>query len=201
MDASLQTTKMQIQEIDKQIDAESRRMASHTQAKHEETQRKIDDEKATMGRCDQRLRDIMHQRRSLGVEVDTLKQRGADLESRRPALQEHIRNCEGMIKSAKDREKDALIPYGRNIKTVLEKIKSMRWFGDMPLGPLGQYIKAKDAKTWGDILRNQLGHLLCAFAVTDARDRIQLKRLLQESGKLGLISDTASQLLIETSHS
>lgn len=183
MDASLQTTKMQIQEIDKQIEAESRRMASHTQAKHEEIQRKIDDEKAKMGRCDQKLKDIMYQRKSLGVELDTLRQKGADLESRQLALQDHIRNCEGMIKSAKDREKDALVPYGKNIKMVLEKIKSMRWFGDMPLGPLGQYVKARDAKTWGDILRNQLGNLLCAFAVTDARDRIQLKKILQDSGK------------------
>ena len=42
-----------------------------------------------------------------------------------------------MIQTAKNRENDALIPYGKDIKRVLETIKKMRWYGDEPLGPLG----------------------------------------------------------------
>jgi hypothetical protein len=91
--------------------------------------------------------------------------------------------CDNTIKSAQQQSKDALVPYGKNIKQVLEKIKTMRWAGDMPLGPLGLYVKAKDPNRWGEILRNQIGNYLVAFAVTDARDRQQLKNLLVQSGK------------------
>jgi uncharacterized protein involved in exopolysaccharide biosynthesis len=45
MDASLEATNNQILEIEQQIEIESRRMAQQSQAKHDETQRKIDEER------------------------------------------------------------------------------------------------------------------------------------------------------------
>jgi hypothetical protein len=36
---------------------------------------------------------------------------------------------------------------------------------------------------WADLMRIQLGGLMSAFAVTDARDRPQLKRLLEQTKK------------------
>ncbi|KAF9523413.1 hypothetical protein CPB83DRAFT_690784 [Crepidotus variabilis] len=69
----------------------------------------------------------------------------------------------------------------------MQKIKSMNWRGDIPLGPLGQYVKARDPKTWGEILRSQLGQYLTAFAITNAADRACLKKLLVESGNAHIL--------------
>jgi chromosome segregation ATPase len=183
MSAGLETTNNQIHEIDQQIEKESRRMALKSQAKHDETQRKIDEEKGILERCEKRLTDIMMERKNTGLEADRINERGIEEGQKLRSLQDQIQHCETMIKSAKEREQDVLVPYGRNIKSILEKINCMRWAGEKPLGPLGQYVKAKDAARWGDILRTQLSSLLCAFTVTDARDRAPLKKLFIETGK------------------
>ena len=183
MDVGLQTTNSQIQDIETQIEDETRRMAQLTQGKHDVTLRKIDEEKHLIASYEQRLAEVMSRRRNLSVEADTLKEEALRKESNLPNLKEQIRNCEQTIRSARAKEQDALIPYGKNVKALVEKIKSMRWFGDLPLGPLGQHVKAKDAGKWGELLRNQLGMYLTAFAVTDARDRGPLKKLFHESGK------------------
>lgn len=183
MDTGLQTTNSQIQDIEKQIEDETRRMAQQTQGKHDVMLRKVDEEKDIIASHEQRLNEVISRRKKLSVEADTIKQEAVRKESNLPNLREQIRNCEQTIRSAREREQDALVPYGKNIKAVVEKMKSMRWSGDLPLGPLGQYVKAKDAGKWGELLRNQLGMYLTAFAVTDARDRGPLKKLFNESGK------------------
>jgi len=183
MGGSLETTKNQILEIDQQIEKESRRMAQQTQSKHDETQRKIEEERGISDRCDKRLKDIMMEIKDTGLEKDRIKEQGDEAEKKLSSLRDQIQHCEAMIKTAKEREHDALVPYGRNMKMLLEKINNIRWFGEKPLGPLGQFVKAKDAGTWGDVLRSQLSSLLSAFAVTDARDRTPLKKLFQDTGK------------------
>ena len=62
---------------------------------------------------------------------------GRQLDRKRLKLQNRIQECDQMMQTAKNRENDALIPYGKDIKRVLETIKKMRWYGDEPLGPLG----------------------------------------------------------------
>lgn len=183
MNASLETTKNQIQEIDQQIEKESGRMAHQTQAKHDETQRKVEDEKNFIEQSEKRLGEIMMERKNTGLEADRIFERGTEEDKKLRSLQDQIRHCDVMVKTANEREHDSLLPYGRNMKSVLEKVNGMRWCGEKPLGPLGQYVKARDAAKWGDILRSQLLSLLCAFAVTDARDRAPLKKLFHETGK------------------
>jgi chromosome segregation ATPase len=179
----LTATNNQIEELTEQIAAESRRMAAHTQAKHEETQRRIEAARDAVTTIEERVNSLQIEKKNVTVEADTVEREGRDLDRKRIEFQNRIQECEQMIQAAKNRENDALIPYGKDIKKVLEVIKKMRWFGDEPLGPLGVHVKAKDPAKWGGILRNQLSSFLTAFAVTDARDRIQLKKLFHDSGK------------------
>jgi structural maintenance of chromosomes protein 6 len=176
-------TNTQIEELSEQIAAESRRMAVHTQAKHEETQRRIEAARDAVTAIDERVNSLQIEKKNVSVEAENVEREGRDVDRKRIELQNRIQECEQMIQAAKNRENDALIPYGKDIKKVLEVIKKMRWFGDVPLGPLGVHVKAKDPARWGEILRNQLTAYLTAFAVTDARDRVQLKKLFLESGK------------------
>ena len=158
-------------------------MAVHTQAKHEETQRRIEAARDAVVAIEERTNSLQIERKNVSGEADAVEREGRDIDRKKSELQNRIQECEQMILTAKNREKDALIPYGKDIKKVLETIKKMRWFGEEPLGPLGVHVKARDPMRWGEILRNQLSSYLTAFAVTDARDRVQLKKLLHESGK------------------
>ena len=158
-------------------------MAVHTQAKHEETQRRIEAARDAVVAIEERANSLQIERKNVSGDADAVEREGRDIDRKKSDLQNRIQECEQMILAAKNREKDALIPYGKDIKKVLEAIKKMRWFGEEPLGPLGVHVKARDPVRWGEILRNQLSSYLTAFAVTDARDRVQLKKLLYESGK------------------
>ena len=158
-------------------------MAVHTQAKHEESQRRIEAAREAVTAIEGNVNSLQIERKKVSGEADAVEREGKDVDRKKSELQNRIHECDQMILAAKNREKDALIPYGKDIKKVLEAIKKTRWFGEEPLGPLGVHVKARDPAKWGEILRNQLSSYLTAFAVTDARDRIQLKKLLHDSGK------------------
>lgn len=183
MDTSLRNVNLQIDEFDKRILEEARRMEIHTQAKREETQRKLEDAKEAVTGPERQLHDLIMERKQLSVEADRLRAEGESKEREKGGIEREITGCDNMIDSARRAETDALVPYGRNIKQLVDRMRSMRWHGDPPLGPLGQYVKAKDPKKWGEILRTTLGQYLLAFALTDARDRAQLKKMLVDSGK------------------
>ena len=93
-------------------------------------------------------------------------------------LQNRIVEAQEMANRARASMRDTWIPYGQNIEAVLDEIDRCQWIGDKPLGPLGRYVKAREPEKWGDILRGQLLTLLTAFAITNPKDREQLKRIL-----------------------
>ncbi|TFK33017.1 P-loop containing nucleoside triphosphate hydrolase protein [Crucibulum laeve] len=181
MNVSITASNNQIKGLQKQIDEETRRLATHTQARHEELQRKIEAAREEVHTAEQIIQRVTEERKQYAVQCDTTKAEGVEKERKKAELQQKITECDNMIQRCMQQEKDSLAPYGRDIKRVLETIDKMRWAGDKPLGPLGVHVKAKDPKTWGEVLRNQLGGYLTAFAVTDARDQKQLKKLLVDS--------------------
>lgn len=183
MNTSIKAINYRITELENQIEEETRRMAVNTQARRDETQQKLGLAKDDVARLENNHQSMIMERKNEGLAADQIKARGVELDQQKATIQRQIGECENTIKSAEHQAKDALVPYGRGIKQVLEKIQTMRWAGDKPLGPLGLYVKAKDPNRWGEILRNQLGNFLTGFAVTDARDRQQLKTLLVQSGK------------------
>ncbi|KAG6896995.1 hypothetical protein C0992_004775 [Termitomyces sp. T32_za158] len=178
MDGSITIITDQIESFDKQIVEETERMAANTQAKHEETQRKLEEARANVNEAQETLERLTSEIEEQVTKTNELKAEGSVLESTVNAIRAEIQNCEGMIQRAKDAEKNSLIPYGNNIKGVLEAIKRERWVGDRPVGPLGLFVKAKDAAKWGELLRSQLSQYLTAFAVTNTADRDQLNKLL-----------------------
>ncbi|KJA20562.1 hypothetical protein HYPSUDRAFT_142094 [Hypholoma sublateritium FD-334 SS-4] len=179
MDTSIQNLDGRVKEFENRIEEEARR--GDYEAKRMETQRKLEDAREDVTRLEGRIGDLMTERQNLSVQADRLKEDGESKIPRRETIQKDITRCDAMIDSAKRAENDALAPYGNNMKQLLDRINSMHWVGDIPLGPLGQYVKAKDPKVWGKLLRNRLSQLLVAFAVTDARDHSQLKKLLMDT--------------------
>lgn len=202
MSTSLTALNRTIKDYEEKITEEARRLEAHTQAKRDEINRRLDAAKEAVTEADRRQKDIIDQKRNKINERDEVKSRGMAAEGRKNHLQERITECQTIINKCKEQEKNSLAPYGHDIKGVLQSISKLRWHGDTPIGPLGLFVKLKDQK-WTQLLRAQLGSLMTSFACTDARDRPQLKKILDQSKKyfcsLVLRARDANYLLAFTS--
>jgi chromosome segregation ATPase len=183
MNESIESYRRSIRNLDQEIDRETRRLEKNTQDKRDQIQNQLANMQARAAEQESNIASITSQRQELESNKTDADKQMHDLEKKRDELMSQIRHQEALIHSCEQTEKDVLLPYGRNIKGLLDQIDTLRWYGNKPLGPLGAYVKAKDPQTWGDILRNQLAQQLCSFAVTDPRDRKQLKDILVKSHK------------------
>jgi structural maintenance of chromosomes protein 6 len=182
MDTSLKSTNNQIKGYESRIAEETRRLEVNTQAKREETNRKLQAARDKVAEAEAYLKELEDSMRQKSAERDSTGKEGVEAEQAMKMAQDQVDNCNAMIQRAKEQEQNNLAPYGKDMKRVLAQIERMKWRGQIPVGPLGVYVKVKDQR-WAPLLRSQLGGFMTAFACTDARDRPQLKRLLQDSGK------------------
>jgi chromosome segregation ATPase len=182
MSSSLTSLNKSIKDYEEKIAEEARRLEAHTQAKRDEINRRLDTAKEAVAEADRQHKDVIDQKRNKLLERDDLKSKGLAAEGKRQQRQERITECQTMINNCKEQEKNSLAPYGVDIKGVLHSISKAHWHGDTPIGPLGLYVKLEDRK-WAQLLRAQLGKLMMSFACTDARDRPQLKKILDQSKK------------------
>ncbi|KAH7914282.1 hypothetical protein BJ138DRAFT_1000538 [Hygrophoropsis aurantiaca] len=181
MNTSLLSLNRTIDNYNQQIEVETRKMESDTQAKREETNRRLEALKEAVRKAEETQANILQQKREKVNQQDEIKKQGEAAEKTRNELQARISECQTMITRCKEQEKNILAPYGRDIKGVREQISKMNWHGEVPMGPLGAFVKLKDS-FWAPLLRTQLGGMMTAFACTDARDRQQLKALFHRTG-------------------
>ncbi|KAJ3561666.1 hypothetical protein NP233_g10057 [Leucocoprinus birnbaumii] len=181
MNSQMQSHKRTVAEYTQKIEEENQRAAKNTQAKRDQIQERLARAQAQAAEHESKMKSVGPQRAELEQKKADVDKEIRDLEAKGEDMRRQITFQEGLINNCAKAEKDNLLPYGINIRGVVDQIKQMRWYGKQPLGPLGAYVKAKDPRTWGELLRSQLGQLLCSFAITDARDRAQLKDLLVKS--------------------
>ena len=79
MDASIKATNRQIT-VEEKIAEEARKMAVHTQARHEQVQLRLEELRGKVAAAEERHRQLMLQKKSLAVEADTAKSSGVQLE-------------------------------------------------------------------------------------------------------------------------
>ncbi|KAF9018540.1 P-loop containing nucleoside triphosphate hydrolase protein [Hymenopellis radicata] len=187
MDDSFRSTKVTIADIQRQIDFENRRLASDTQAKRDESRRQVDEANERLKAAKDSLPEILQKMREADAKVQEVKQTGEAKEAELKTARESVQHDQHMIRQANDQESDRYVAYGRNMPQLLERIKRQKWYGEMPLGPLGVHVKCKDPEQWGELLRKQLGNMLTAFSVTDPRDNRILKDMLKSSGNENLL--------------
>ncbi|KAG1762131.1 P-loop containing nucleoside triphosphate hydrolase protein [Suillus occidentalis] len=147
------------------IAEEERRLAADTQVKRDELNRKLESARADVTSADQAHKDFLEAKRQQMAEQDDIKRRGLAAEAKKNSAQERVVAAQRL---------NALARYGQDIKGVLAQIAKMKWHRDVPVGLLGIHVKLKEM-AWADLMRIQLGGLMSAFAVIDARDRPQLK--------------------------
>ncbi|KAJ2914708.1 hypothetical protein MD484_g5713, partial [Candolleomyces efflorescens] len=178
MTVSMNAFKLQVEDLQKNIELEQRRMEADSQAKREMLERQIEDVKAKFTELEAQHQEATRVRAEAQRYAEGIRQEGQNAEKGIKPLQNRIVEAQEMANRARASMRDTWIPYGQNIKAVLDEIDRCQWIGDKPLGPLGRYVKAREPEKWGDILRGQLLTLLTAFAITNPKDRDQLKRIL-----------------------
>jgi chromosome segregation ATPase len=178
MTTSINALKYQVEDLQKNIELEQRRMEADSQAKREMLERQIEEIKTNLADLEAQQQEASRVRVEAQRRADGIRQEGQNAEKGVVPLQNKILEAQDMVNRARASMRDIWIPYGQNIKAVLEEIDRCQWIGDKPLGPLGRYVRAREPEKWGDILRGQLLNLLTAFAITNPKDREQLKKIL-----------------------
>lgn len=164
------------------IEAEKARIAEYSRSKQDELNQRLQDATLGVQTAETNLKQAAALVREKEEEANSLRRQGDGIDSEVQTARSSVVGLQEQIQRCTEQQNNSLAPYGRDIKNVLERIKGMRWHGQMPLGPLGVYVKAKD-RVWADLLRNVLGSHMASFAVTDGRDLPVLKKLLRDSGK------------------
>lgn len=178
----MRTEKANIKGVDKQIDAETERMAIHTNERRERARAKLEEAKGAVENAEARLKSLEAQMQEKEQAANDARRESTRFQADRDDTRKRIVECENQIKIARDSEKNALAPYGNNMESVLRDVQNTHWQGQQPLGPLGRFVKLKDPR-WADVLRVNLSGSMVSWAITDARDRGPLKSILERHGK------------------
>ncbi|KAH9936685.1 P-loop containing nucleoside triphosphate hydrolase protein [Fomitopsis serialis] len=160
-----------------EYDAQMRRSAS---VKREETDRKIDEAQHAFDEAERQLNAVKEEKEQKENEARETETQGQELKRQKDEAQQDVMNAQGALQQSQEAEKNKLAPYGNKMDQVLASIERMNWYGNRPVGPLGLYVKVQDP-VWAPLMRVQLGGLMGAFAITDARDRAQLGQLLTQT--------------------
>jgi len=96
------------------------------------------------------------------------------------AARHAVQNAERRVGEAQNTRTDALQAYGNNIRQLLQAIgRESRWHGIRPVGPIGSYVKLRDAN-WSMAIESVLSQILGGFVISDRRDRTRLAQLFNQ---------------------
>jgi structural maintenance of chromosomes protein 6 len=166
-----------------QIDDETRRMEADTQAKRDAVRARLDAADGALREAEERLRAVNAQIVARKEEADAVREEGRGLADAKARLQREIEGLEEQIARARDAVSHRLAPYGRGVDALVERVRQARWHGEVPVGPFGAHVRVREPEMWAALMRVQLGNLMFRFAITDARDRPALQKMLRDSGK------------------
>ncbi|KAF5389279.1 hypothetical protein D9757_003408 [Collybiopsis confluens] len=167
--------------IEKAIDMEMARLAADTQEKRETFQRKMDEAQTDIENQEEIIRQLADRKVDAIRRKDIASKEGEDKQAELHQLKQNIDRIDAQINQLQRTEQNKWSAYEPGMAQVIGQIEQTRWFGDVPLGPLGRYVKVRDPDSWADLLAHQLGGVLTSFAVTDSRDRDILVKLLERS--------------------
>ncbi len=179
---NLKKTKEAMQQLETRMAAEKARIAEFSQSKQDELNQRLQQATLDVQKAEADLKTaeaLVHEKKN---EASGLNTQGEETEREVQTAKNAVMGLREQIQRCIEQQNNSLVPYGKNLKNVLDGIGRTRWHGQKPLGPLGVYVKLKD-RVWADLLRVVLGSHMSSFAVTDPRDLPVLKNMLRESGK------------------
>jgi len=171
-----------MQKLEDRMMVEKAKIAEFSQSKQEELNQRLQQATHDVQTAEANLKQAEALLVEKKNESSALRAQGDETERDIAMTRNSVKGLQEQIQRCIEQQNNSLAPYGRDLKSVLERIGRMSWHGQKPLGPLGVYVKMKE-RVWADLLRIILGSHMSSFAVTDIRDLHVLKKLLQESGK------------------
>ena len=180
---NLAASRRMIANLETQIEEQTQKSAAHTQSKQDELNQKLANARQDVHAAQARLKDIEQQHRERQEESDSLKPHADQVNRELQEIRTRLDGYKEQVARCREQQNNQLAPFGNRMKEVLEQISRMNWHGQRPVGPLGVYVKVKDPQKWAGLLSNVLGGYMSAFAVTDARDLAQMRKLLKDSRK------------------
>lgn len=179
---NLKNTKGAMQQMETRMAAEKARIAEFSQSKQDELNQRLQQAAFDVQNAEADLKQaeaLVLEKRN---EAHALGKQGEETDREVQSAKNSVMGVREQLQRCKEQQNNSLVPYGHNLKGVLERIGGMRWYGQKPLGPLGVYVKLKDS-VWADLLRVVLGSHMSSFVVTDPRDLTVLKKMLRDTGK------------------
>jgi structural maintenance of chromosomes protein 6 len=171
--------------IHEHIAKENSRLEEFSQGKQEESLHMLEEAREAYKAAEAEIASMDEERLRLIAEQDAAKAKFTALEqdlNKPGGIKSQIEAATRQLQLIDQTERTKLAPFGQNLDKVLTEIPKMRWHGQPPVGPLGQFVKVRDAR-WAPLLRVRLGSGMSIFAITDPRDRGQLNDLLKHHGK------------------
>ncbi|ELU44338.1 Smc5-6 complex SMC subunit Smc6 [Rhizoctonia solani AG-1 IA] len=166
------TEKINVEEAKLQDDRRGLREKLNSDMERVSKQSKI--EESNLSECQANIKNLSQL-------IQTKQTERREVIDSREKLREAITSVQHNIKRLEDSQRNAINRFGSNLHRALVDIDRHAWKGQKPLGPLGQYVDLKDGR-WAELMRIYLGGLMASFAVTDARDREPLSKILQNHG-------------------
>ena len=188
MSAQRDRYKESVAERKKEIAVEEAKLRHDKQAEQEERRQKLERAKASQASAEERVSAINDEMRVLEPRISACRQALTEAKSTADTAYTEIRNCPQQLDKLNAQSYRAVDAFGKNLMQVLDRINKMKWHGQRPVGPLGLFVSLRNSsdQQWSNVMRIILGRTLASFAVTDARDREPLRKLLVESQKLVL---------------
>ena len=176
----LKHKKHQIEEFERQLAIEQGKLGRD--AKREEVQgqleRAIQDKEAKIREHKLALADLDDKKIAETAAHTKLQ----DLQEPMKRNRDKLQGIDAQIDQLKQiGEKGGLAIYHRNMPRLVQQVNAANWYGEKPVGPLGQYVKLKNP-VWAPALRAMIGWTMHAWAVTTEKDRMQLQRMFREHG-------------------
>ncbi|KAJ3786193.1 hypothetical protein GGU10DRAFT_290713 [Lentinula aff. detonsa] len=178
INTSTTAAKRSIEDIERNITTETERLTKDTQEKRDQFKRKLEKAQTTVAQQEEAIEQFNTAKSELSRRIQDTQQAGKEKEAEMEQLKQNIGKIETLLNQLQRHEDNKYAAYGPQMAQVVAHIQQMKWQGEQPLGPLGRYVKVKDLDAWADLLAQQLGSSLTAFAVTHPQDRNNLKQLL-----------------------
>ncbi|KAJ1302116.1 hypothetical protein OPQ81_000947 [Rhizoctonia solani] len=167
MNNALQQCNSAIKDLTERISAEEAKLQD---GRREQT--KV--EESNLSECQANIKNISQL-------IQTKQTERREVLASREKLQSDINSAQHNIQRLEDSQRNVINKFGSNLHRALADIDRHNWKGQKPIGPLGQFVELKDGR-WAELMRIYLGSLMASFAVTDARDREPLSKILQSHG-------------------
>ncbi|RKF58687.1 Structural maintenance of chromosomes protein 6 [Golovinomyces cichoracearum] len=161
-----------------EIEAEQKLIAEANGGSHARKQAEICEAEQKLNEIKASHRASVENLPQLDIRHEKAKVELHRIESLSRAKASEIQKVRGIIHELNEGRRDPMAGYDVKMSKLLKQVRQDREFLSMPVGPLGMYIKLKDAM-WGDIIEAQLSAQLNGFIVTNTSDQQRMSGYLK----------------------